>query len=134
MTETIVFENDYGIVRYNDTDQYVYHTWKQPISGAALRDVLNAGLNALSEHQAVKWLSDDRKNAEVSDEDIQFSVGDWGPRAAQAGWKYWALVVPEDIAGRDSMRGVIEAFWNLGVRVRIFTDLDNATDWIRKPE
>jgi hypothetical protein len=110
----------------------MYHTFHKPISGPILRDILNAGQAALAKNKATKWLSDDRNNAEVAPADIEFSVADWGPRAAQAGWKFWALVVPEDIAGRASMTAVVEAFYNLGVRVVVFTDLEEARGWLLK--
>lgn len=53
-----------------------------------------------------------------------------GPRAAKAGWKYWALVVPEDIAGRASMTDIVQTFHQLGVHVSIFSDLEEAQTWI----
>lgn len=130
MAEKIVFENHWATVVYETDDHYIYHTIHEPVSGQPLHDVLNAGLDALQVHGAIKWLSDDRQNAALTPEDVEFSLSDWGPRAAQAGWKYWALVVPQEMAGRASMRDVIEAFHNLGVRVMVFTDLDAAHQWL----
>ena len=130
MTLKTVFENDYGTVRYEDEHGYVFHTFNRPIGVLPFQEVLNAGLDALAANEATKWMSDDRKNAEFAPEDIQFAVGDWGPRAAAAGWKYWALVVPEDIAGRASMTDIINTFYELGVQVAIFVNLEDAQKWI----
>ncbi len=128
----IVLDNEWATVRYEPVGKYIYHTFHQPISGDPFRHVLNVGLDFLTANNVQKWLSDDRKNAEFSPEDIAFSVEDWGPRAAKAGWKYWALVVPEDIAARGGMQDIIDTFFDLGVRVAIFTNLEKAENWLEK--
>ncbi len=132
MTYQIILDSEWSTVRYNADDKYVYHTFHQPIGGQPFRDTLNAGLDALTLNNAQKWLSDDRKNADFAPEDVGFAVTDWGPRAAKAGWKYWALVVPESIAGRESMIKIVEVFFELGVRVMVFTDLEKARTWLLK--
>lgn len=132
MSYEIIVDNEWATVRFETKDRYVYHTFHKPISGKFFRDTLNAGLDALINNHATKWLSDDRKNADFPPDDVQFAVADWGPRAAQAGWKMWALVVPEDIAGRISMSGIVEAFYDLGVHVAIFVDLEVARQWLLK--
>ncbi len=125
-----VYSADWATVRYEPEGKYVFHTFHKPIHGQHLRDTLNAGLVALIAHGAHKWLSDDRNNAALEPEDFEFSLTDWGPRAAQGGWKYWALVVPESLFGRADMSEVVTAYYNLGVTVRVFVDLEEARDWL----
>lgn len=108
----------------------MFHTFHQFIEGQTLREALDAGIDLLREHGAVKWLSDDRKNTGVTPEDTDWSMNDWGPRAAQAGWKYWALIVPEELAGRGAMSGIVERFYNLGVQVMVFTNEKEAQAWL----
>lgn len=130
MAYDVIVENEWGVVRFEPTDKYVYHTFYQPISGEFFRELLNTALDCLIEKGAEKWLSDDRKNAEFTPEDIEFALADWGPRAAAAGWKLWALVVPQDIAGRASMTAIVSAFFELGVRVMVFTNVEEAREWL----
>ncbi len=130
MSYETILDNEYGCIRYHPTDRYIYHTFYKPLHGEQLRFILNTALDHLKKAGAIKWLSDDRKNGDVNEEDAIFSVTDWGPRAAAAGWKFWALVVPESVAGRADMQQVVEAFFNLGVRVAIFTDLEEARSWL----
>ncbi len=125
-----VFDSDYGTVYYNAEHNYVYHVIKQPAVGAQVRDVLEAGLEALKANGASKWLSDDRKNGPVVPEDVEWSLADWGPRTAAEGWTHWALVVPEEVAGRASMAAVVEAYYKLGVHVAVFTELEEAETWL----
>lgn len=132
MDYEIVLENEWATVRYEPTHKYIYHTFHKPIGGQPFRDALNIGLEAFITKGATKWLSDDRHNAELSPEDVAFGINDWGQRAAKAGWKYWALVVPESIAGRLTLSGIVEAYFNMGVRVAVFVDLEEAREWLIK--
>ena len=127
----IIIDNEYITVQYRSDIEAVHHTFHQAIEGYVLRNALDAGIGVLQRYGAIKWLSDDRNNAGVSPEDTEWSMNDWGPRAAEAGWKYWALVVPESIAGRVDMSGIVQRFWELGVRVNVFTSVEDAEDWLR---
>jgi len=130
MAEQIILENEYATIRYITDHKYVYHTFHKPIGGQPFRDILDAGLDALKANNANKWLSDDRNNSEFEPEDAQFAIADWEPRAANAGWKYWALVVPESVAGRAGMVDIVNTFGDLGVKLSLFTDLEKAREWI----
>lgn len=130
MAQQIVLDNEWATMVYDSTDKYIYHTIHKHTTGEPMRRLLNAGVDALAQYGAQKWLSDDRCGGETTEEDAKFGATDWGPRAAAAGWKYWALVVPENIAGRASMQGVVEHFFNLGVRVAVFTDVESARAWL----
>jgi len=132
MMYKIILDNEWATMRYHEADQYMYHTFHQAIRGPIFRDVMNQGLAVLERYGATKWLSDDRKNAEFTPEDIQFALTDWGPRAAAAGWKFWALVVPEDIAGRAGMQDIATAFFEMGVRLAVFTSVEPAREWLLK--
>ena len=134
MSEKTVIKNRYATVRYNSEHGYIYHTFHGPISGEPFQNIMNGALDTLLKEKGDRWLSDDRKNAEFTQEDVMFAVGDWGPRASKGGWKYWALVVPESIAGRAGMTDIVQTFWEMGVRVRVFVDLEEAKTWIENPK
>ncbi|MFN8528445.1 MAG: STAS/SEC14 domain-containing protein [Anaerolineae bacterium] len=130
MAYQIIIDDEYVTIRFEPEHRYIYHTFHQPIRGEIFRNDMNTGLDALIDLKATKWLSDDRLNAEFTPDDVDFALNDWGPRAAQGGWKHWALVVPENVAGRASMTDLIDVFLHLGVNVRIFTDLEKARAWL----
>ena len=132
MDYEIILENEWGVVRYEPEHKYIYHTFFKDVNGKDVQHILNVGLETLEKYGAIKWLSDDRKNGPIWQEDIDFSLNDWGPRAAAAGWKYWALVVPDEVIGRASMIDVVDAYFQLGVRVQTFTDLETAKKWLLK--
>lgn len=130
MAYDIILDNPSVTVRYEPHEGYIYHTFHTAQTGEPFRRVMNAALDHLIANRGTKWLSDDRLNAAFNQEDIVFAVTDWGPRAAAGGWKFWALVVPEDIAGRASMQDIVETFYSLGVRVMVFSDIDKARTWL----
>lgn len=127
----VVVDNEYVTMVYRPDLNAIHHTFHQTTMGEVLRDAFEAGLGSLRQQGADKWLADDRKNSRVTPEHLEWSMNDWGPRVAAAGWKHWALVVPENIAGRADMSGMVEHFWKLGVRINVFTSVEDAEDWLR---
>jgi hypothetical protein len=108
----------------------VHHCFHAALNSETLRAVLNSGVELLQQHHATKWLSDNRAIAPHSEEDGRWTNEDWLPRAIAAGWKYWALVVPHDQAARMNMSQFVDSFYEKGVRIMVFTDLDEAVTWL----
>lgn len=132
MADITLIENDYATLVYHSDSKIVHHTFHKPISGQYLRDVLNMGIDTLNKYNATKWLSDDRNNSAMPPEDSDWSLNDWYPRAAQSGWKYWAMVVPNDIMGRMDVKRYIEINFERGIRVMVFTNPEEAMTWLLK--
>lgn len=129
-TITKVFEDEYGLLEYHPQSKIVSHVFKPGIAGEHLRNLLNQGVDLLKQHGAVKWLADNRGFVDVLDEDAQWVNEVWINNAMKAGWKYWALVVPKDEAGRLNMVGFVQDFANLGVVTRVFTSVEPAHEWL----
>jgi hypothetical protein len=110
----------------------MHHTFHKPISGPEFRTVLDEGAAALLKYGACKWLSDDRNNSALSPEDTEWSKTNWFPRAAAAGWKFWALVVPSDLMARMNLKVFVDTYYELGLRTMVFTDPDKAMEWLVK--
>jgi hypothetical protein len=130
MQSITIVENKFISVQYLPDKKIIYHVIHQPISGQPLRDALNAGTEALQRYGATKWLSDDRKNGPLPLEDAEWGFAVWQPRTIKLGWKYWALVVPEAIEAAGSMVSVMENLYELGLRMRVFTDVEEALAWL----
>lgn len=130
MSFQTILDNESITVQYYPAEGYIQHTFHGPQTGEPFRRMMNIALDAFIANGGTKWLSDDRKNAQFAPEDIEFALGDWGPRAAASGWKFWALVVPESLAGQEGMTAIVSHFYELGVRVAIFTEVDEAREWL----
>ncbi|NDJ63169.1 MAG: hypothetical protein GYB67_18765 [Chloroflexi bacterium] len=122
--------SEFATLVYNDEHQFVHHTFHKDIEGDDFRNVLLTGVEFLRTKNAQKWLSDDRNINRMSDEDTQWSIDVWSPTAIQAGWKFWALVVPETMAGQLAMIDFVQTYSHYGVLVRVFTELEPAREWL----
>jgi hypothetical protein len=130
INENIIIQSDYATLLYHPDKKIVHHIFHKPIGGQPFRDVLLAGLETLKANGAQKWLSDDRANAALPTEDTDWAQSVWFPQVRDAGWKYWALVVPDDIMGRINMVEFTESYFQKGIRIMVFTDPVEAQQWL----
>jgi hypothetical protein len=130
MSQVAIVDNEYITVEYVPDKRMIYHTIHKPAGGQLFRDALNAGTEALRENGACKWLSDDRKNGPLSREDAEWGFNDWNRRTIEAGWKYWALVVPPAVVAAGSLIPTMQALFELGLRMMVFTELEAASEWL----
>lgn len=134
MSIVTIVDNAYITVEYDFDRKTIQHVVHQPLGSDLLHEAMDAGTKALREYGACKWLSDDRKNGPISQDEAEWGKA-WGLRTIAAGWKYWAMVVPEEIVAAGSMMPAIEEYYNLGLRVMVFSNRDDALAWLaRKPD
>ncbi len=127
-------DNENITVVYLPEKKIIYHTIHKPTGGTLLRDAVNAGTKALKQYGACKWLSDDRKNGPIPTEDINWGFEDWNRRTIEAGWKYWALVVPADMIAAGSLTNMMIDLSSHNLRMMVFKDLEEAFGWLDQME
>ena len=132
MADITIIDNEYVTMKFLEDQKTIYHVVHQPISGQPLRDMLTTGLAALKKYGVSKWLGDDRKNGPMSDEDRAWGDENISNRVVEAGWKYWALVVPEQLAAAGRMAPIIEANFDRGLRMMVFTTPEKAFEWLAR--
>lgn len=128
--DVIVVDNEYITVRYVPDKEFIHHTIHKPIGDQTFKEALMTGTETLIEYGACKWLSDDRKNGPVSTEVIEWGYREWNPLTIEAGWKYWALVVPTEVVSAGSLAPTINALHKMGLSVMAFDDLNKAIAWL----
>lgn len=131
MAPVAIVDNEFITVNYLPDYGIIHHTIHKPFGGQPFRDALNAGTEALANYGATKWLSDDRNNGPVSPEDTRWGFEDWNRRVVKMGLKSWAIVVPEDLAAAGTLMPVIDALFELGVTMMVFTNVDDALEWLK---
>lgn len=137
MSAIQIFSTDYITVEYIEEDKMICHTVHRPLGEDQIqmfKDAVNAGTEALNHYRAEKWLSDDRKNGSLPDEIIRWAETDWNQRTFDAGWKYWANVVPEGIHAAGTLTPVIENLHTLGLRIQVFDDIEVAREWLNSQQ
>ncbi|HEX2907285.1 MAG TPA: hypothetical protein VHO69_10525 [Phototrophicaceae bacterium] len=132
MAPTPEIDNEYATLRYYPDKKIIHHTFHKPISGPEFRQVLNRGIEIMRENEAHKWLSDDRGNMALPPDDTEWSKTDWFPRAREAGWKFWALVVPQDLFARINLKDFVDTYYRQGLRIMVFTEPASAMNWLER--
>jgi hypothetical protein len=127
-----LLENEYAYLWYYPEDRIIHHEILQPIAGEPFRNLLMTGLQALKEYDAHKWLSDDRKHSFLNAEDSAWSQDYWLPFAVKSGWKYWAMLPPENARGHINIQRLVD-YVNERHRInaKLFSDLDEALEWLK---
>ncbi len=130
MSAISVLENEYASVWYHPEAGIVHHQFHKFIFGDAFRTVLSTGAEVMKKNGARKWLSDDRNNSALPQEDADWGQTTWTPQVLAAGWKYWAVVLPEKAVGQMNMKRFIDDYSGRGVKVQVFSDPDQALKWL----
>ncbi|MGB1286967.1 MAG: hypothetical protein ACPG7F_10570 [Aggregatilineales bacterium] len=132
MERTTVIDNKHVVMYYYPDEKLVHHIYQPTIHGKFVREQLTQGIELLKEHNATKWLSDNHLFNDLPEEDNIWINENWLPSAVEAGWKYWALVVPTGFIGKMNMTQFVNNFSDMGVMVRVFTSPDDAMDWLKQ--
>jgi hypothetical protein len=126
----VLIDDDAVTLRYHTKEKIVHHELKKFVHGEQFRNVLEKGLEAFIQNHAHKWLSDDRGNGPLKPADAEWAVNEWAPRVMKAGWKFWAVVMPEKVLGQMNMKRFIAMYAEQGVTVEAFTDPREAMRWL----
>ncbi|HEQ71555.1 MAG TPA: hypothetical protein ENN69_03620 [Spirochaetia bacterium] len=126
----IVVDTPNACLWYYPDTKIIHHKFKQFMHGKEFRDFMTKAADTFIEKGSVKWLSDDRGNSALKQDDIQWGLENWTPRVMQGGWKYWALLMPDKALGKMNMRHLVEEYGKRGVTVEIFDDLEEAYAWL----
>jgi hypothetical protein len=129
-----VVENEFAALWFYPHTRILHSRIHKFMPGTTYQDLLQAGLNYLEKHKASKWLSDNRRSPVVSQDDVRWRSGVWAPRALRAGFKYWAVVMPDKPIGKMQVRLLIEEFGQMGVAVQAFPDVDAAMRWLESAD
>ena len=130
MTTEIIMDNDAVTLWYHTERRIVHHQVKSYRVGVEFRACLERGLETLREHGATKWLSDDRLIGPFSREDQEWCERVWFPRTRDAGWRYWAIVLPKKVLGQMSLQYFIKKYSSEGITARFFDNPQDALNWL----
>lgn len=132
MTPETLLSNHYVTLWFHPEDKIVHHQMHGFVPEALFREFLLAGVERMRREQACKWLSDDRRNPVLAASLHEWARDHWFPQAVAAGWKFWAIVQPEDMLGQWSMERAVMDYRAQGIVARYFGDPDSAMQWLRQ--
>ena len=117
---------------FQNLNKIIHHHFKTVAAGDDFRAPLQAGLKLLEEKRATKWLSDDRNNKILSMEDSDWADRSFGIQAMKAGWRAWAMVLPEDRRAQINIERLMQQRKEYGMEIRAFSDVEEALSWLKK--
>ncbi len=125
-----VIDTEYVTLWFYPATRILHHKIHKFMPAHIFRDAFSTGVEYLEKHKVLKWLSDDRGNTVLSQENTDWARTVWIPRAKRAGFKYWAAIMPAQAIGRLQMRTFVEEYGQLGFTVQAFQDVDEAMAWL----
>ncbi len=125
-----VIDNEKVSLYYHPDTKIIHHEFHGFVFGPAFRDTLSAGVDLVKRNKATKWLSDDRMNSALTADDTEWGKSVWFPAVKAAGWKHWAVVMPEKAIGKLNMKDWIALYSSMGINARAFSNPDEAMAWL----
>ena len=130
MVKTAIFNNDsMAIFYYPDTKILVQETLKFASSGER-REALEEGLKIIERDHVPKWLTNNKSGSAIPEEDFNWGINIWFPKAIKAGLKYWAVILPEKAVGKLSGKKMLDGAAQHGVTIKIFQTEEDALKWL----
>jgi hypothetical protein len=127
-----LMNNEHVALWYHPDVKVIHHQIHGFVPSQVFRELLTRGAEALEEHQAQKWLSDDTKSSPIRPEDYHWGDTVWAPRVIAAGFKYWAIVLPDKAVAQIQMQRFCEEYRARGVTVELFERDDRALAWLSR--
>ena len=102
----------------------IHHQFHKPCRGDDFRTPMLQAVEAFEKYHCTKWLSDDRRFGPLDPEDWKWGEVYFTDRIVKKGWKYSAMVLPEDAFAKISTSALIDYFDAKGVEAKIFAGLE----------
>jgi hypothetical protein len=130
MAKITVMDNEYCTLWYYPDKKIVHHKVKKFIFGQTFYNMLLAGTDLIIKNHATKWLSDDVGVPVLKQEDMDWGAANWFPQTVKGGWKYWAIMVPDQPMGKMNLEALAAMYGKMGVTARFFKSFDEAMKWL----
>ena len=98
-----------ALVMWDPDSRSVVLEWRNFVYGDEYRGALNAVLEALRTNGSNKVLSDSRRMKAISQDDQEWLLKDWVPRAGKAGLRHMAIVLPKSALGQMTLQRLAQA-------------------------
>jgi hypothetical protein len=122
-----------AVMWWNATSRAVHVEWQGWADPAEFAAALEAGLSALSEHRASRWLADCRDMKTIQQSDQDWLDRNWFPRMIAAGLRRMALVIPKSGLAMTNLEDIISRVPADKIDAEFFATVAEAESWISRP-
>ena len=130
MSRTTVFESDSMPIHYYPDKKILIQETLKFTTTEERRKALGEGLNIIERDHVTKWLTNNKSGSAIPQEDVDWGINEWFPKATKAGLKYWAVILPEKAVGKLSGKKMVDALVERGVTVKTFETEVDAINWL----
>ena len=126
----VYLDTPYVLVRWDANGPWVYVKWKAWANSTEYRAAQEVILLALRENHASRNLIDSTDRRVVSDDDQKWLVENWMPRAAAAGRRWTAIVMPKSALGRTIAENIDNQGRSKRNTIEHFETVEAASAWL----
>ena len=135
----LIFENEWVSCSLDDSLPVLKHTWKKETPGNVFRENLikiqEYYVEFKKEYDRLAWLADTQLLGEVDEETEKWFADTWNDLLfVKSGVEIHAVILGEDFFAEYPMEkfkmDAEQKFKNTGVQLGVFTDEEEAYDWI----
>jgi len=126
----VYLETPYILIRWDAEGPWVYVLWKAWAPSVEYRAAQELVITALRENHASRNLIDSKDSRVVTEADQRWLIEDWMPRAAAAGRRWTAIVLPTSPLGRTIAENIDKHPRSVNTEVAHFETVEDAAAWL----
>ena len=126
----VYLDTPYVLVRWDGDGRWVYVKWKAWANSSEYRAAQEVIIVALRENHTSRNLIDSTDRRVVSDDDQKWLVENWMPRAAVAGRRWTAIVMPKSALGRTIAENIDNYGRSKHNAIEHFETVEAASAWL----
>jgi uncharacterized Zn finger protein len=126
----VYLDTPYVLVRWDGDGPWVYVKWKAWANSSEYRAAQEVIILAFRENHASRNLIDSTDRRVLSDDDQKWLVENWMPRAAAAGRRWTAVVMPTSALGRTIAENIDNYARSKHITVEHFETFEAASAWL----
>jgi hypothetical protein len=128
-SDGVYVDQPWLLMRWDAIHQLVHSEWRAFANSSELRTSLLRGIDAITEHHAVGYLTDTRKVKVVVHDDQEWIKGTWLPLAIKAGLKRIAVITAPRGLGKLTVEDVVGLVDDRGLQSRTFDSVEAGRQW-----
>ena len=126
----VYLDTPYVLVRWDANGPWVYVKWKAWANSTEYRAAQEVIILAFRENHASRNLIDSTDRRVVSEDDQKWLVENWMPRAAAAGRRWTAIVMPTSALGRTIAENIDNQGRSKRNMIEHFETVEAASAWL----
>jgi hypothetical protein len=125
------FKNNYCHIYFYETISVVHVEWNEKMAKSeGFMEACEFALNLMTEKKIYKMIADNRKVSVVTRDNQNWLTENWFPRAISNGFRYSAVVVPDDEFVKYTVKKMESKIDNSLFTAQYFTSVEDAKAWL----